>query len=322
MLRILILWSATALLCSGASLEKRGPQFGGGDGPGGGQGGGHGGGNGGSSGCPSIWTQIASDLRTDFAGCNDLARSSIRFAFHDAAGYSVKNPSYAPASGGADGSLLLNDEEISRPANNPLKQNYRDKYLLGKYKQYRSNGISAADLVQFAGSVGIRSCRGGPIVRTVVGRNDTTTAAPAGLLPNAFGAGSDADTLLALWADKGISARELAALMGAHSTSRSFTEEAHGIPAGGPQDSTPGVWDVTYYREAQAQDPGNPRGVYRFNSDVNLANAPATGPSFTQFGRNQGLWATEFSAAMAKLSVAGIPASTVASFLDCTSLIL
>ena len=120
----------------------------------------------------------------------------------------------------------------------------------------------------------------------MVGRNDTTTAAPAGLLPNAFGPGSGADTLLALWADKGISPRELAALMGAHSTSRSFTEEANGIPAGGPQDSTPGVWDVTYYREAQ--EPSNPPGVYRFNSDVNLANASAIGPSFTQFGRNQG----------------------------------
>lgn len=67
----------------------------------------------------------------------------------------------------------------------------------------------------------------------VVGRNDSSTAAPDGLLPEAFGKGSDADTLIALWADKGFSARELAALMGAHSTSRAFTEQANGIPAGG-----------------------------------------------------------------------------------------
>jgi len=81
------------------------------------------------------------------------------------AGYSSKNEPYSPASGGADGSLLLNDGEIARSINDPL-QGYRD-FLLGKYNQYKNKGVGAADLVQAAGNLGTRSCPGGPTVRTV-----------------------------------------------------------------------------------------------------------------------------------------------------------
>lgn len=80
------------------------------------------------------------------------------------AGYSFLNGPYYPASGGADGSLLLSDEEISRQINDPM-QNFRN-FLLGKYKKYQKN-VSAADFVQVAGSVGIKSCPGGPTVKTV-----------------------------------------------------------------------------------------------------------------------------------------------------------
>jgi hypothetical protein len=45
-------------------------------------------------------------------------------------------------------------------------QNYRN-FLLGKYNTYKSKGVTAADLVQFAGSLAIASCPGGPIVPTV-----------------------------------------------------------------------------------------------------------------------------------------------------------
>lgn len=34
--------------------------------------------------CPAIWERIAADLKLDFLGCNDHARSAVRFAFHDA----------------------------------------------------------------------------------------------------------------------------------------------------------------------------------------------------------------------------------------------
>lgn len=115
--------------------------------------------------CPSVWTTIASDLRNTFRGCQQPTRFAIRFAFHDAGAYSSRTPFYAPAAGGADGSLLLNAEEIARSSQNPM-QNYRN-FLLGKYNTYKSQGVTAADLVQFAGSLAIASCPGGPIVPTV-----------------------------------------------------------------------------------------------------------------------------------------------------------
>ena len=82
-----------------------------------------------------------------------------------AAGYSSKNQPYAPASGGADGSLLLSDSESARSINDPL-QGYRE-FLLGKYDNWKDKGVGAADFVQAAGSIGIVSCPGGPVVKTV-----------------------------------------------------------------------------------------------------------------------------------------------------------
>ena len=67
----------------------------------------------------------------------------------------------------------------------------------------------------------------------VIGRKDASGAAPEGTLPQGFGKGSDHATLVQLWADKGFSQRELAALMGAHSVSRAFRQQANGIPPGG-----------------------------------------------------------------------------------------
>jgi hypothetical protein len=195
----------------------------------------------------SLFTMPVSDLLNP----ND---SNARTDRSRAAGYSSKNQPYSPASGGADGSLLLNDGEIGRSINDPL-QGYRD-FLLGKYNLYKSKGVGAADFVQAAGNLGTRSCPGGPAVKTVsntllknrairlpcstitdspiqvIGREDSTQAAPEGTLPQAFGPQSKQEVLIQLWADKGISPRELAALMGAHSVSRAFVQQANGIPAG------------------------------------------------------------------------------------------
>ena len=115
--------------------------------------------------CPGIWSTVASDLSSSFSGCNRNARDAIRFAFHDASGYSSKNTPYEPASGGADGSLLLSSTEITRSIENPL-QGYQ-QFLLGKYNQYKGQNVGAADLVQFAGNVGLKACPGGPTVKTV-----------------------------------------------------------------------------------------------------------------------------------------------------------
>lgn len=89
------------------------------------------------------------------------------------AGYSSKNDPYLPASGGADGSLLLSDAEISRQINDPM-QRFHD-FLLPKYQKYKSQGVSAADFVQAAGTIAVSSCPGGPIIKTVSASSNAPT---------------------------------------------------------------------------------------------------------------------------------------------------
>ena len=183
-------------------------------------------------------------MRDSKGECTDLARAAIRFAFHDAATFSTKLPFYAPAAGGADGSLLLSANEISRADNAGLEAYHAT--LTQKFAAYRASGfcVGAADLIQVAGSVGVLACPGGRIGRVSVGRTDTAVDAPDGLLPQAFGSASSHDTIFQLFQDKGFSARDLAALLGAHSTSKANFQTANGVPAGSPQDDTPGLWDV------------------------------------------------------------------------------
>ncbi|KAK8248619.1 heme peroxidase [Phyllosticta capitalensis] len=268
----------------------------------------------GDYGCPAVWTTISSELTDNFLSdgqCNDLARGAIRFGFHDAAATSNNIAFTAPASGGADGSLLLNPDEINRRDNNGLRDYYN--WLSGFYPKYQDQ-VSAADLIQFAAAHATVTCPGGPVVKVRVGREDSDAAPQEGLLPPGFGPNASHDALLALFTAKGFSAADLAALIGAHSASRAFAQSQ--IPTGGAQDSTPGQLDVKYYSETY----NPPADVYRFDSDINLSQKnTSVGAVFQTFVGAQGKWAAAFADAAARLSVLGIPAETVAGFVDCTS---
>ena len=74
-----------------------------------------------------------------------MARAAIRFAFHDAGTFSIHLPKVAPASGGADGSLLLAPSEIQRSENKGL-QAYHDFLLNLWTNEFKSKGVGAADL--------------------------------------------------------------------------------------------------------------------------------------------------------------------------------
>lgn len=114
--------------------------------------------------------------------------------------------------------------------------------------------------------------------------------APEGLIPNVT---SNATVLLALFANKGISSAQLAALVGAHSTSRQFSTSPL-ARLGEPQDDTPGIWDVDFY--ADTANP--PEGVFVFQSDIALMNDPTSGPTFKGFVGKQGAWDGAFKAAL------------------------
>ena len=131
--------------------------------------------------------------------CNDLARAAVRLGFHDAGAWSTSS-----GPGGADGSLVLSPDEITRSENNGL-QDIRSQALsiMSKYSSFK---IGAADLVQFMHNVATITCPLGPRVLTFVGRPDSSTANPTGLLPDV---NSPADVLIQLFEDKTFSSVEI-----------------------------------------------------------------------------------------------------------------
>jgi hypothetical protein len=248
-------------------------------------------GSSGSGKCPAVWTSIASDLTrmfldTSIGQCNDDARAAIREAFHDCGAWETAIGS----TGGCDGSLILSadNNELLRGENNGL-QDISAKLLTLQQKWVKvDSSVSVADIIQFAGAVAIVTCPGGPQVQTFVGRKDSTVPAATGLLPDVHAPGAD---LYALFQRKGFSAKELAALLGAHTTSKQFHVDES--KSGEAQDSTPGKWDVQYYADTLSP----PQNVFVFPSDDALSKNVDVGKEFKGYVGHQGKWTGDFAKA-------------------------
>lgn len=147
-------------------------------------------------------------------------------------------------------------------------------------------------------------------MQTYIGRNDSTTPAPSNLLPNPNDA---AAYISALFTAKGFSYLDLAALIGAHTTSTQSHFNTSADAIGKPQDSTPGIWDVKYY--AETLNP--PSDVVVFPSDSKLARYAGVGKEFQGFVGNAGKWNGKFADAMAKMVLFGSEGKTE-GMVDCT----
>jgi hypothetical protein len=157
--------------------------------------------------------------------------------------------------------------------------------------------VSVADLISVSASVAIVTCPGGPRIRTYVGRNDSSVAAQTGTLPSPF---SDGETLYQLFLKKGLDEQDLAGLMGAHSVSKAFGTT--NITAGASQDTTPGCWDVTYYKQTFTPQ----AGMTSFKSDSNLATHPKVGPEMRKMISNKSKFDYKFTNAMQKMMLFGV----------------
>ncbi|KAF2203670.1 heme peroxidase [Delitschia confertaspora ATCC 74209] len=243
-----------------------------------------------SSSCPQVWTNISKSLTNEFLSngqCNDAARAAIRAAFHDC------------FNGACDGSLILANE-CSNSENRGLSGICG---TLGSMAEI--NNVGVADLIQFAAAHAIKTCPQGPSIPVYIGRKDSSTASPTGILPSGTASG---DSLLELFESKGFSATELAALIGAHTAARQFNADAS--RAGAALDSTPGEWDVKYYSETLKHS-----SPFTLQADRNLAEHAVVGKSFRSFSGNQAGWNAAFVPAMSKLSLMGVDA---AGLIDCT----
>jgi len=264
--------------------------------------------NGGAN-CPAAYTALSAELTTfymDKSGpspiCNPNARAAIRMIFHDCGAWDTS----LGFTNGCDGSLQF---EKDRGENGGLAD-IVDKAvsLASKY------GLGVADTINFMGNHAIVSCPGGPKVTTLVGRKDATAAGIGGRLPDVHAA---ADDLYKLFQAKGFNAVDLAAILGAHSTSNQFGVDPS--QKGAAQDTTPGVWDVKYYSDTTASptpiDPATGKAIFVFPSDSGLAAHPVVGKEFSGFVNNPGKWSGKFADAMGRMALFG---NNAANFVDCT----
>ncbi|KAF6807621.1 ligninase h2 precursor [Colletotrichum sojae] len=245
-----------------------------------------------------IWKYIANDMQSVFRGrsgrCTDFARAAVRLGFHDAGGWSKTTGDF----GGADGSIILSPDEMTRGENKGLEEIVAQTKVW--YNQYQKFGISMADLIQFSANVATVVCPLGPRIRTYVGRKDSAQNCPENMLPPVTGS---ADFLIDLFENKTIKPHGLTALIGAHTTSQQrFVDPSR---AGDPQDSTPGVWDVKFYKETLGKAPAR---VFRFASDVVLAKDSRISKEFQAFAGQGGQshWNEDYAREYIRLSLLGV----------------
>lgn len=200
--------------------------------------------------------------------------------------------------------------EQNRPENNGL-QSIRT-LLRGVKAKY---GVGYADLAQYAHNHATISCPKGPRVRTLVGRKDATKAAPRGLLPDVH---DSADNLITLFARKGFSAHDLAALVGAHATARQRFVDTSPAAVNKPLDTTIGVWDVEFYNDTL----NNPAGatakqkVFVLPSDKKLSTHPKVKDEWNMFVGNQQHWNEDYAKAYFRMSLLGV--ENLKDLTDCT----
>ncbi|EAT90802.1 hypothetical protein SNOG_01153 [Parastagonospora nodorum SN15] len=241
--------------------------------------------------CPPVWKEISTALTAQFLAdgqCTDAARAAIRASFHDC------------FNGACDGSLILADE-CSRSENRGLERLCGN---LGSLAQQKEVGV--ADLIQFAAAHAIKTCPGGPTVPVKIGRKDSDQANTQGILP---GPRAESGDLIKLFASKGFSPIDLAALIGAHTTAKQRISDP--AQAGASLDSTVGTWDNKYYSETK-----NGGAPFTLPADKSISQNPITAIPFGTFAISKGAWDFAFVAAMTKMSMLGVNG---AGLVDCTS---
>ncbi len=99
-------------------------------------------------------------------------------------------------------------------------------------------------------------------MRALVGRKDSSVAAPVGSVP---GSRDSIRSILEVFAAKGFSSDDVVALMGTHSVAVQIHDDP--AQAGKALDSTPRVYDTKFYQETM-----DGTAPYSLQSDKGLAN--------------------------------------------------
>jgi len=179
--------------------------------------------------------------------------------------------------------------------------------------------VSAGDIVQFAGMVGVLNCPGAPSnFKFLAGRPPPVAAAVDGFVPSAA---ADASTIIARIEDAGLEASDIVALLASHSVGRA--DDIDPVIAGAAFDSTPHAFDSQFYLETLFKPngwPGTPnisestgeimsgmapQQEIRLNSDSVLARDPRTACQWQSYISDAQQMATDFGNSYFKMSMIG-----------------
>lgn len=114
-------------------------------------------------------------------------------------------------------------------------------------------GITAGDLIQFAGAVGITNCPGAPRLEFFAGRPNATIPAEDGTVPKPE---DNIAKIFLRMADAGFSPIELVHLLASHSIARS--DHVDPTKDAVPFDSTPFTFDSQFFLEVLLKGTGFP----------------------------------------------------------------
>ncbi|KAK4793907.1 hypothetical protein SAY86_011901 [Trapa natans] len=260
--------------------------------------------------CPNALSTIRTSIRTAVSKERRMAASLLRLHFHDCFVH------------GCDASILLKDggEREAAPNANSVRGYEVIDNAKAQVEKVCPGVVSCADILAIAArdaSVAV----GGPSWTVKLGRRDSTSGYPAQALTDLPGFDAPLSELISKFDKKGLSARDMVALSGAHtlgqarcSTFRDRIYNGNNIDAGfastrqrkcaidGSSDSnlapldlvTPNSFDNNYFKNLMRK-----KGLLA--SDQVLYSGSSTDSMVSEYSRNPALFKSDFAAAMIRM---------------------
>ncbi|CAN1765753.1 Peroxidase 52 [Linum perenne] len=265
-----------------------------------------------STSCPTLLTIVRNAMTQAVNSENRMAASILRLFFHDC------------FVNGCDGSLLLDDtatftgEKNAGPNANSVRGFEIIDTIKTRVEAACNATVSCADILALAARDGVVLV-GGPTWAVPLGRRDARTASQSAANAQIPAPGSSLGTITNLFANKGLSARDVTTLSGAHTIGQArcttfrqriyndtnidaafATTRRGNCPQAGaganlaPLDSTPTQFDNRYYQDLVAR-----RGL--LHSDQELFNNGTQDALVRTYSTNAATFASDFAAAMIRL---------------------
>ncbi|CAN6194904.1 unnamed protein product [Urochloa humidicola] len=266
--------------------------------------------------CPNVQGIVRAGMASAVAAERRMGASILRMFFHDC------------FVNGCDASILLDDtatftgEKNAGPNANSVRGYEVIDAIKAQVEAACNATVSCADILALAARDAV-NLLGGPTWTVYLGRRDALTASQSDANANLPGPGSSLATLTTMFGNKGLSARDMTALSGAHTvgqarcvtfrgriyndtnidaTFASLRQQSCPQAAGGAGDAalapidaqTPQAFDNAYYANLMSK-----QGL--FHSDQELFNGGSQDALVKKYRGNAGMFAADFAKAMVRM---------------------